>query len=335
METILYPIEKRKVWPQLERFEPLLQDHTAMNLLDQCDWKYFLRIVLGFTPTESKYQNLLDAGSAYHKFREVLERSFIRCASCKHPPHIGICNSKDCSCSSYAPEQNLDVCYGEAMKPVMKCDIAPARDPKYEYMDKGALITCCDFAYEHWVLEKKKGVIRVVAIEQPFNLQLPDGSYTAGRADQIIDWNGDWGRDFKFTGKWTEFFKRTLDPREQGTRYTYSESELLGRRVEGVVFEGLHHSFTKSGGLKISIESHFVSKTDSQLRRWLDDKIHINRQLEINRQYDHWPMRTSNCEYCDFARVCRKPNDRSMLAELETYFVRKPWDHEKVDQEEI
>lgn len=304
---------------RMERYEPVLQDHTAMNLYDTCDHKYFLRIVLGFTPPHSNTQNLLDAGSHYHKFREILERTWFDPVT-----QVG--------------KKDVEEAQFKAFSYILsnKVEVTPAApNSKWSYMDKASLILCCKAAFEHWCNEKKEGKKRVIAIEQPFNLQLSDGSFTAGRADQIIEWGDYWGRDFKFTGKNPENFKRTIDPNEQGTRYIFSESELLQTRLEGIAFEGLHHSYTQKDGLKIHFESHLVGKTDSQLRRWLADKIFLNEQLKNNREKDQWPLRTNNCAYCDYIKVCKKPNEQAMMSELETYFKVKPWDHEKVEQEEV
>lgn len=317
MKTVHYPI--KKYMARFERYEPLLQDHTAMDIYDTCDHKYFMRIVLGRVPPHSNTQNLLDAGSHYHKFREILERTW-------YDP-VTQTGNKDIEEAQYA-----------AFKYLLsnKVTVTPAApNSKYAYMDKASLILCCKEAFAYWVKEKEQDKIRVVSIEQPFNIQLTDGSFTAGRADQIIDWDNYWGRDFKFTGKNPENFKRTIDPDDQTTRYIFSESELLQTRLEGIVFEALHHSFTQKEGLKIHIEKHLSSRTDSQLKRWLDDKIFLNEQLAHNREKDHWPMRTNNCNYCDFIRVCKKSNEQAMMTELETYFKLQPWDHEKVEQEEF
>lgn len=317
METVQYLPEKVKLMKRLPRTEPLLQDHTSMNQLDVCDRKYFLRMVLGYAPKRSNFQVALDAGHAYHKFREIIERSY----SGELDPN----KAKD-----------LDHAYGLGMKYVMKCNLTtPPENTKFSYLDRSALIKCCDFAFEYWKEEKRRGQITVLAIEQPFNLQLPDGSFTSGRADQIIRWNVPWGRDFKFTSKGEDAFKRSIEPNDQGSRYIYSESKLIGERLEGIIFEALHHSFTKTNGLKIEIVPHLSQRTPGQLEAWLDDKMHINRQLQLNREHDKWPMRTHNCSWCDFASVCRKSSEAAMMAELENNFEHKPWDNTKVGQEDF
>lgn len=293
---------------QFDRFEPFIFDYTQMNTLDACDRKYFYRMVLGRAPKRTNFQVVLDFGKAYHKFREVLEREFQGGAT-------------EMASIGSAIEQAL----------LVKLDIPP-RGSKFEYLDKAKLLEACKVAIEWVRAERKQGTKKVIAIEQPFNVQLPDGSHTGGRADQILDWNGKrYGRDFKCSSKTPEYFQKSIDPNDQCVRYTVGESEISGERVVGIIFEALFHS--KTG--KTRIEPFLSERTDSQLKVWLEEKQHINLQLALNREKDIWPMRTHNCSWCDYIKVCRASSERAQMGILKMDYDLKPWDHTNVDQEVV
>lgn len=306
MKTFDHP--NKKFMSRFERYEPIIQDYTQMNLFDQCDRKYFYRIVLGRVPLRTNNQAVLDFGTAYHKFREVLEREHM--------------NGKG---EKFA--------FGSAIEAALAIPIdIPPRGSKWEYLDKAKLMEACGVAFEWWKQEKKQGTKKVIAIEQPFNVMLPDGSFIGGRADQIIDWNGKrYGRDFKTSSKSEEVFRKGLDPNDQCVRYTVGESEISGERIVGIIFEALYHS--KTGKTRIGPE--LSERTDSQLNVWLTEKEHINRQLKLDRDYDIWPMRTSNCSWCDYHQVCTRSNEQAQMAYLEQHFKLQPWDHTNTQQEVI
>lgn len=312
---IEYP--NKKFMARLPRYEPIVDDHTAQSVFDECDRKYFYRVILGKVPARSNNQVVLDAGTLYHKFREVLELT-------------------------YKATKDFDRAYGEALKPVLTGNLdIPPDGSKFSYIDRRFLVKCCALAFERWKKEKADGKIEVIATEQPFNCRLPDGSFIGGRADEIVRWGGSiYGRDFKFSSKNKEMWSRLINPNEQATRYIVGESEVTGERVEGIIFEVLHHD----KGIKkddyeprIEIIPHLAGRTDNELREWIQDRTHINRQRALNREYDIWPKREfkTNCAWCDFAIVCRQENEEAQMAKLETNYKTQPWDFEHTEQEVV
>lgn len=307
----------KRFLPTLPRFEPIVQDHTAMSTLDECDRKYFYRIVLGRSPQKSNTQVCLDAGTIYHKFREVLELT-------------------------WKESKSFDKAFGEAIKSALnlQLDIPPAGS-KYEYINREFIIKCFGLAFERFKNEKANGKIEVIATEQPFNIRMPDGLFIGGRADEIIKWGGSiWGRDFKFSSKNEEMWKRLVNPNEQATRYIVGETGITGQRVEGIIFEVLHHEkgIKKENNVpRIRIESHLATRTDYELKEWELERSHINKQLELNREFDIWPKRDfkNNCAWCDYALVCRQPSQELMTAKLLENYRLTPWDFEHIEQEEI
>jgi hypothetical protein len=130
MKTIPYDPAKIKLFPKLERAEPFFQDSSAYKTLVKCRRLYFYKHVLGRVSPQNFNQVILDFGTHYHKFRELLE-------------------TKD---------------YGEAMKYILTAKLTPT-DPKskWGFLDSLRLVKTCQAAYEHWKLEKRLGKIEVIA----------------------------------------------------------------------------------------------------------------------------------------------------------------------------
>lgn len=300
-----------KVFPTLPRFLPTTYDHTAFKYFKECHRKFFYRIVLGRTAKMSKYQTIFDFGKIYHKFREVLELEHM---------------------AGKTNEQAFAV----AMLEAFKLDFTPG-EGKYEFYNRALIVETCKAGYEHWLNEKKLGIIKVLAVEQPINVELGNGIFISGRADQIISWRGKiWGRDFKTTSKMQQYFDATLDPNDQPTRYIFMESKLHfgdsaienGKKVEGVIFEVVQNTKTT----KPKIYNTPITKTTAQLQQWRKEQLFLHKLLDICIEEDIWAMHETNCTFCDYHKVCKQPSFASMENMLKNDFLLSPWDHEKVDQ---
>lgn len=294
MKLVEYP--NKTFMPNLPRHEPFFQDHTSTIVLKNCPRKYFYRMVLGRTPFKEKYQVVFDFGSAYHKFRELLELEG----------------------------------YGAAMKYIMDVELTiPEPGFKFEYLNKLRLMKSCQSSYDYWLNEKKQKNIEVIAVEQPFNVSLDNGLFISGRADQIVKWNGGiWGRDFKTTSKDQVVFSKGLDPNDQSIRYNVGESLLHGQPIRGIIFEAMYN--TKTVGPKIF--SVLSTRVKYQLDQWIKEQKLVNRILQIYRETDTWPMHEHNCAWCAYAGVCRLTSEEAMVATLKSGFALKPWDHNNVEQ---
>jgi hypothetical protein len=298
MKTIPYDPAKIKLFPNLPRAEPFFQDSSAYKLLTDCRWKYFLRIVLGRVPAEGNSNQLvLDFGSHYHKFRELLEKEG----------------------------------YSKAMTYIISVNLPPT-DPKskWGFLDHQRLVKSCHVAFEHWKVEKQQKKIEVVAVEQPFNIELFPGHFIGGRADQIVKWNGRlWGRDFKTTTKDEPFFVKGIDPNDQAIRYIVGESAVHGQEIQGILFEVMYN--TKTVGPKIYTKPS--TRNPYQIETWKKAQEFNSRQLKVMREEDIWPMDDGyKCGYCEYHIICRTGNPQSQEGLLKQKFKFQPWDHTKVEQ---
>lgn len=312
------PRDKRRFMAKYPRFEPKVRDSTSVRSLKTCPRKYFFEIVLGRTPKEEA--PYFSWGSSYHKFREVLERiyGFGHDAPKKfEEPHAA---------DAYVAAAQAGLDYWK------KNGRDQGPESKYAFMTTERLLKSFMHAYKHWAREKMQGRIQVLAVEFPFNVQLADGSFTSGRGDQLVRWNGKpWGRDFKTSSQSMDFYARQLEPNDQFTRYTLAEGKLAGEELQGQFVEVLWNAKpTKKETKGPEIHEFTTSRTSWQLKEFEHEQAIINRTLQIYREADTYPAHEPACPYCPFHSVCTKPTEGGMMAQLEAHFLVRPWDNTKV-----
>lgn len=301
----------------LPRVEPEVFDSTAVMKYKECPRKYFFRLVLGYDSKTT--QPYFAWGTAYHKFREELEIQFRKLFGDEQPA---------------GEYKGIEQCFPEAYKRGMAhwaaAGVEPAIGTKFDFMTTERLETSFKIAFQHWKKEKNAKRHIVLETEQSFIIALPDGTPIAGRADQIIRYNGKvWGRDFKTTSKTGPFYERTLHPNDQFTRYTYAESQLCGERVQGQIVEVLYNS--KREGPKIL--TFTTSRNDWDINNWLRDHKFWMDMIHKSREEDHYPANEKSCAFCEYHSVCTQPGESSMKHQLQSYFKFSPWDCTKVHNE--
>jgi PD-(D/E)XK nuclease superfamily protein len=293
--------------PMFERHEPEVLDHTAIITAKTCFRKYQLKIVFGFR--DNRQTGYISFGSAYHTFREVLEKSF-------------------------ASGMDEEKCLEAAMEATANSWTKAGGDPPvgidYDYLTGERLFKSCLKAFEWWKKEKLAKRIEVIAIEQEFVVTMSDGkTKTGGRADQIVRWNGKlWGRDFKSTSKNAVWYQRLLEPNDQITRYTLGEGLLCGEPVSGQLIELLFNS--KKEGPKII--PLIATRTPDQLEKWEREQIFFVHLLDEMREMDMYPMCESHCPYCEFHSVCKQVSEQSMADVLKQHFKQKKWDFTRTQE---
>lgn len=311
----LEPVPVKKFMARYNRYEPKIRGSSTTMVAMTCLRKYFYQVVLGRVPDNTAIY--LTWGTAYHKFREHLEKQY------GFGPDAP---------AKYDREKALTACL-DALKIALdywKKNAKPEPlGSKFDFMTEDRLIMSCKVAFKHWEREKIQGAVKVIAVEQSYNVQLPDGNFVNGKADQIITWSGKpWGRDFKTTSRDTEFYARGIDPNDQFTGYTYGESKLTGMRVEGQFVEVLYNAkSTKTKEKGPEIIEFTTSRTKFQLDSWEAERVHMNKILQVCRDEDIWPMQPANCPFCPYHSVCAKGSEMGMMSQLETYYKVQPWDN--------
>lgn len=297
-------------FPNINRVEPSLMDSTAVTTFLTCPRKYFYRMVLGYDTTVK--QPYFAFGTAYHRFREVLELKF----------NEGI---------------PLDMCIVDALDVAAAyCDkhLVTPTDPKskWQFMTKQRLIQSCLEGAKHWKAEKNAKNITVIAVEQAFQIELPNGKIIAGRADQMIKFNGKvWGRDFKTSSQQGNWYVKSLNPNHQFSLYCYAENKLAGWnendlndkiKVEGQLIEVLYNA--KTVGPKIDI--YPANRTRTDLLSWLKEEQQWHKMMDMCREDDIWPMNPKSCWSCEFRDVCELSSESAQQSMLKNKYRLAPWD---------
>jgi hypothetical protein len=321
--TIPVPAEIREYpnptfMKKFKRYEPMVMDHSAIIVAKTCTRKYFYRIVLGFAPRARP--QYFGFGSCYHKFREILERKWMDDPR-PHPVKV--------------IDQEFQMkCFAEAVSATRNLwKVLGMKDPivgdKWDFMTEARLVESCAVAFKHWQKEKIQNRIEVIAIEQNFIVPLPDGSYRGGKKDQITRWNQKvWVRDWKTSSKeQNAYYTRTLDPNDQFMGYAYGAQHLCGEPVQGVLVEVLYNAKgTKSDPKKgPEIHQHISSRSQGQMQQWEKEQVTFNKQLNVAREDDVWPMEERSCPFCEYHSVCTRASESAQMAKLEAEFVVQPW----------
>ncbi|HEX9430872.1 MAG TPA: PD-(D/E)XK nuclease family protein [Candidatus Bathyarchaeia archaeon] len=313
--THIRPVPKQTFMKRFKRYEPTVLDHSSIILAKECLRKYFYRVVLGFAPPV--VPQYLGFGSAYHKFREILEKEFMKGTD-----------------DQQKTEDFQMTCFQTAMGAALKLwTDRKMKDPivgdKWDFMTKTRLALTCGTAFKHWQREKQQGRIEVIATEQNIVVPLPDGEHVGGKADEIVRWNGKvWGRDFKTSSQeQNEYFKRTLDPNDQFTGYSFMEQELCGEPVQGQLVQVMYNAkgTKKEPQRGPEIFPYMATRSSWQIEKWVEERMHFNLILQLSRERDVWPQEEKNCRYCAYHSVCKGATENAQAAKLEAEMVVSPW----------
>jgi len=316
---------KKDFMAKFERFEPVVMDHSAVIVAKQCKRRYFYRIVLGFQ--EKVTPQFFGFGTCVHKFAEVLEEQYMELAKVERSKSPDL-KTRDLPAVQLGMAQVALNATRELWKKKHMRD--PVVGDRFDFLTEKRLVESCLEWVKHWQAEKKAGRIEVIATEQNFIVPLPDGSLVAGKADQIIRWNGKvWGRDFKTSSKeQNAYYTRTLDPNDQFTRYTWAEQQLCGEPVQGqlvqVIYNAKGTKATPKKGPKIF--THLATRSQRQIDKWVEEQMFYNKLLKLMRDEDVYPMEEANCAFCPYHSVCKAPSEGAQMAKLEAEFKIEPWD---------
>lgn len=312
----------RKLFPSItERVEPKSRDSTAMRVAYTCWRKYFYQIVLGYMTREKSV--FLAWGSAYHLFREHLSINY---GYGDNTPRMW---DEAKAQQAFAKAAYIGLEYWK------KHGVEQPAGSKYEQFTTERFLRSLKTAYEHWKNERQQGLIKVLAVEQIFNVQLKDGSFTTGKADEIVLWRDSiWGRDFKTTSKDQAYFSKGLTPNDQFTRYTFAESKLAGKPIRGIIAQALYNGKpTKSDTKGPLIYEIPVERTAAELATWEDEQVVWNKMLQMCRETDTWPMTPTNCSFCEYHKVCQQVTEPAREHYLKANYTYRPWDPGNIEDD--
>jgi len=306
------PVHERRIMPVLERYEPLVPDSSSLTTYKVCPKKYFFEYVLAFKPKETP--PYFSWGSAYHKFHEVVEKSFLA-----------------------GGDGNFKEAFIAATEIFVK-DWPRGGIGKWEFMTLVRLQQSCFVAWKRIEAQRAQGRLRVIETERPFVLELlPDsGIFHSGRLDKIVRQNGKpWVLDIKTTSKELKWWARGIDPNDQFIRYTVAARALTGEPVQGVIIEVLYNSKSNADGKPKGpdIEQYTVTYSQYQIDEWLRDELMWRSQMNKSRELDVWPKNEKACGFCQYHSVCKGPSEYGQQSRLKADYVQRPWDNTGHDEE--
>lgn len=281
-------------------------------------------------------------GSAYHRYREVVELECEKQGGIKITKEIHLIG----------------------LQAAMELFDNPPIGHKYEWLDTGRLISSCNLAFQKIQQEHVSGRIKVTRSEEPFDLELPfticsncghtnwDNSISneccfkcgillspliprhGGRVDQHILYvqlkNQRMIRDFKTTSYKGKYYEEKFDPNLQMQGYAWSGEELSGEEF-GALIETLYN--TKNQGPEIT--QHYVTYSRGQQAAWLASVMMERQFIQTSWSrieelgYLAFPMRTSECSSfggCPYRDGCRSGSAFELNKWLENYTVESHWD---------
>ena len=299
---------KQEFMAAFNRTEPVSRDHTAIIAAKFCKRYYFYTIVLGFTSKLTP--QFFKFGKAYHRFREVLEIS-----------------------KEETEQKRYEEAIMASIKTYGKHD--PLAGAEFDFLTRERLLRSNKKAFE--IVKKERANVKVLAVEQSFEVFLSDGkTRRGGKADQFISYGGrKAGRDFKTTSKdlsnprTKAYYERGINPNDQFTGYMVGLTHLTGEFVGMLVVEVLFNS-KKSGP---GIIPFLSTLTPWLMAQWEKEQSVVEDMISIARDRDIWPMEEKNCAFCAFRSVCKSGTEQAQMDQLKKEFIQRPWDYKNLGED--
>jgi len=307
---------------QFPRHELKYKDHSGIIIAKGCLRKYFYREVINQVTQENNVI-FLPWGTAYHMYRERLSELY---------------GYGDNTPKTYDEEKAKEA-HKQAAREATAYWHEHGEDQKvgskWDWYTTERFYSSLVKAFEHWVAERKLGMVKVLTIEQYFNVQIKDGRFVQGRTDEIVEIKDElWGRDFKSTGKPQAWFKNQLQPNNQVRTYSFGTARLSGRPVRGIIIQALYNGkSTKQGPKGPEVYEELIEVTDYELEMWEEEQVQWNRILDLCREEDVWPQNETQCAWCEYNIVCRKGSEAAMVYTLENKFRQRLRDPARTEDE--
>jgi len=350
---------KLKTWKiKLPLFPPdEVSDNSTNAEYARCPRRGFYRYGLrrGFVGVSFPLQ----FGSAYHKYREVIEDLMVE---------------RECGLT--------DEIHDEAQELALKNWEEPPIDHRHSHLSMVRMVQSIQLAKDKVTREREQGRIIVTKTEDSFDLELPfmlcpkcgwtelneDGlldlnvttiwcpkclvddrcSYKmitarhGGRVDQFIRFvtlnDGNFIRDFKTTGRMGQMYDLKFEPNSQMQGYVWGQEELSGQKSDGALIETLYN--TKNVGPEI----HQTYKTYSkgQQESWVASLMMERQMIQMmwsrveELGYLAFPQRTNACGDfggCGYREACLAGSSFEVEAWLKNYTVEREWDFTNPSEE--
>jgi hypothetical protein len=246
-------------------------------------------------------------GSAYHTYRELLERGLKG---------------------------------GEAMAGVHKrlterlCEMweEPDGEGKHGWRTKGRMADMFEEARQRVEDEAALGELEVIATEMPFAIRLPTGLVWSGKLDQLVRWRGAlWVRDFKTTSRMGKTYFNGYEIDHQITGYHWAAEKLSGEPVKGIIVEAMYNTLRQGPEMA---SRHFM-RNESQQLAWMAS---VTKECEdFQRNFGQleelgvhaFPQRTTACKNwggCGWLPACEMGGNAAVQRFIAGNTEERRWD---------
>ena len=258
-------------------FDRSALDYSILSTHQRCPRKGLIRYWHGRAPLSVNYP--MEFGSAYHTYREILEKLYLA----HFPEGKGM-----------PDEDQIKAWHMEALTAALAgYPENPPPDHAKAYLTQIRLEENCEVGLDQWTQEKQDGNVRILAVEQAGQLELPNGEQYGFKIDAIIEWNrGVWVRDHKTTTRKGRTYAHAFQVNDQFTGYTWAASQLTGKQVKGCIVNSVYN-VTKTIG---EHEPFIVTRTQWDIDDWLAGTQAEIAEVRRHEEAGEWPKRTVACD---------------------------------------
>ena len=173
---------------------------------------------------------------------------------------------------------------------------------------------------------------KVIATEQTFELDLPNGNKHTGRIDKIIDWDGAiYVMDHKTTSQLGPQFFNKFKPNLQMSGYVWAARRLGFTNCSGILVDGI---LVASGLLEASRRARLTplardisTRSEEELKEWEHTVLEIHDDIGECEGSGVWtPNFDACCDYgeCPYRRICVEDGEvREKVIGMD--FIKEEW----------
>jgi hypothetical protein len=161
------------------------------------------------------------------------------------------------------------------------------------------------------------------AVEHSFALPVDNNLVFCGHIDRLVEYSGDKYVMDQKTSQNTigPMFFNQFTPDTQISMYSFAGKVIYNTPVKGVIIDGVQVAVGFTRFLR-----GFAFRSASQLDEWYENTLRLIEEVQDNTRRGHFPQRATSCNLyggCEFRSVCsRSPEVRKNF--LEADFVQAP-----------
>jgi hypothetical protein len=164
--------------------------------------------------------------------------------------------------------------------------------------------------------------------EVPFLIDIGAIYPFAGRIDEMVKWKSTsqiWAYDFKTSSELSPRYFEGFWLSPQAVGYTLAASQITGKRIQGMMYEGMRISKTN-----IETQIGFTYVTDANIRLFVDEAKLTSGRIEAANESGCWrqnyalcssyPSFGFPCKVCEYKLICDSANWKDGAR----FFVKEP-----------